>query len=95
MSPTATPTASYRPLHFGVTRGVLTPGANGVNYLKAEQPFEPCAARMTDRLVHWATMAPNRTWAAQRVKNADGSRGDWRFPSHRNRRPRRRTCSWR
>ncbi len=80
-----TPTTSkhqYRPLHFGVTRGVLSQGEGGVQYLQAEQPLEPSAERMTDRLVHWATTAPDRTWMAQRVKNADGSRGDWRRISY-------------
>lgn len=67
----------YRSLHFGVTRGVLTEAPGGVQYLKAEQALEPCAPRMTDRFVHWAQTAPHRTWMAQRVRNADGSKGDW------------------
>ncbi len=79
---TTTSTHQYRPLHFGVTRGVLSQGEGGVQYLQAEQPLEPCAERMTDRLVHWATTAPDRTWMAQRMKNADGSRGDWRRISY-------------
>ena len=72
----------YRPLHFGVTRAVLDEGQCGVRYLKAEQPLAPCAERMTDRLVHWAQTAPDRTFMAQRVKNADGSKGDWRRISY-------------
>ena len=67
----------YRSLHFGVTSGVLTEAPGGVQYLKAEQALEPCAPRMTDRFVHWAQTAPHRTWMAQRVRNADGSKGDW------------------
>ena len=67
----------YRELHFGVTRGVLTEGASGVQYLRAEQPLSPAAERMTDRLLHWAATAPERTWIAQRARNADGSKGDW------------------
>jgi feruloyl-CoA synthase len=47
-----TTTHNYRPLHFGVTRGVLTAGEGGVQYLRAEQPLEPNAECMTDRLVH-------------------------------------------
>ena len=46
----------YRPLHFGVTRGVLTDGAGGVQYLRAEQPLQTAAERMTDRLLHWAEL---------------------------------------
>ena len=73
----------YRPLHFGVTRGVLAVGEGGVQYLQAEQPLQPCAERMTDRLVHWATEVPDRTWMAQRTRNADGTKGDWRSISYR------------
>lgn len=72
----------YRPLHFGVTRAVLTEGAAGVRYIKAEQPLAPCAARMTERLLHWAQTVPERTFMAQRVKTADGSKGDWRHISY-------------
>jgi feruloyl-CoA synthase len=68
----------YRPLTFGVTRAVLRDGAPGVRYLRAEQPLQSHAQRMTDRLVHWAETAPERTFIARRVKNADGSTGDWR-----------------
>ena len=82
MTTTATPTHHYRPLHFGVTRAVLTEGQGGVRYLKAEQPLEPCARRMTDRLVHWARTAPDRSFMAQRVKIADGSKGEWRHISY-------------
>ena len=70
-------TAQYRPLHFGVTRAIMSESLGGVRYLKAEQPLAPCAQRLTDRLVHWAQTAPERTFMAQRVKNADGSKGDW------------------
>ena len=72
----------YRPLRFGVTRAVLTESAGGVRYLKAGQPLEPCARRMTDRLIHWAQTAPDRTFMAQREKNADGGTGDWKHISY-------------
>jgi feruloyl-CoA synthase len=68
----------YRPLKFGVTRVALRDGANGVRYLRADQPLAEHAIRMTDRLVHWAEAAPNRTFMARRVRNADGSTGEWR-----------------
>ncbi|MBI2771356.1 MAG: feruloyl-CoA synthase [Burkholderiales bacterium] len=70
-------TPRYRPLTFGVTRVAMREGANGVRYMRAEQPLESHAHRMTDRLVYWATTAPDRTFMARRVKNADGSTGDW------------------
>ena len=73
----------YRPLKFGITRVALREGADGVRYLKAEQPLEPYAPRITDRLVHWAQAAPERTFMARRQKNPDGSTGDWRHVTYR------------
>ena len=77
------PAPKYRPLAFGITRGVLREGEGGVTYLSAEAPLPPYAHRMTDRLVHWAEAAPDRTFIAQRARNADGSRGDWVHVSYR------------
>ena len=69
--------ARYRPLEFGVTRGALRQGTDGVTYLRAEQSLQPYARRMTDRLVHWAKTDPTRIFMARRKRNADGSTGDW------------------
>ena len=79
------PTAPrYRPMHFGVTRGVLRPGAEGTVYLRAEQPLDAgYARRMTDRLVHWAETQPERIFMARRQRNADGTTGDWRTVTYR------------
>ncbi|MCE3273838.1 MAG: long-chain-fatty-acid--CoA ligase-like protein [Ramlibacter sp.] len=74
---TTTSPARYRPLRFGVTRAVLRDGPGGVRYVRADQPLEGHASRMTDRLVHWAETAPDRVFIARRVRNADGSTGDW------------------
>ena len=74
--------ARYRPLEFGVTRAVVRNGADGVRYLRAEQPLAPYAARMTDRLLHWAQTAPHRSFMARRVRNPDGSSGEWRHISY-------------
>ncbi len=68
----------YRPLKFGVTRATLRDGDTGVHYLRADQDLGPYPERLTDRLVHWAQERPNRTLFARRVKNADGSSGDWK-----------------
>ena len=73
-----TTTHAYRPLHFGVTRGVLTAGEGGVQYLRAEQPLEPNAECMTDRLVHWAHATPERTLYARRDPALGG---EWRHLS--------------
>jgi feruloyl-CoA synthase len=67
----------YRPLAFGVTRAHLRRTADGVQYLRAELDLQPCATRMTDPLVHWATSDPQRLFMARRERLADGSTGDW------------------
>ena len=71
-------TAKYRPLKFGVTRATLRDGETGVHYLRADQDLGPFPERLTDRLVHWAKERPDQTLFARRVKNADGSSGDWK-----------------
>ena len=72
----------FRPLTFGVTRVSLRDGAPGVHYLRAEQPLLDYPGRMTDRLQHWAQVAPDRTFMARREKLADGGTGDWRHVSY-------------
>jgi feruloyl-CoA synthase len=71
----------FRPLKFGVTRVSLRDGTPGVRYLRADQDLRDYPVRMTDRLQHWATTAPARTFMARRMKLADGSTGDWRHVS--------------
>ena len=68
----------FRPLKFGVTRVTLRDGLPGTHYLKADQELQPFAERMTDRLQHWAKTKPDHTFMARRVKQADGSSGDWK-----------------
>lgn len=80
MSPTAA-APKYRALKFGVTR-VAVREANGHTYISAEQALEPFADRLTDRLLHWAEHAPDRTFIARRAVNADSSRGDWRYVTY-------------
>jgi feruloyl-CoA synthase len=74
--------ARYRPMRFGVTRAVLREGAAGTVYLRAEQELQPHEQRITDRFVHWATTDPQRTYMARRVRNADGSTGEWKRISY-------------
>ena len=82
MSQAPSPAARFRPLTFGVTRVVLREGAGGARYLRADQELQPHATRLTDRLVHWAQAEPGRSFMARRVKNADGSTGDWHHISY-------------
>ena len=74
-------TAPFRPLQFGVTRVTLRDGAPGTHYLKADQELQPFAQRMTDRLQHWAQAKPDHSFMARRVKQADGTTGDWKHIS--------------
>ncbi len=70
-------TVRYRTLAFGVTRGVLREGPPGTRYLQAETPLAACGGRMTDRLLHWADAAPERSFIARRKREPDGTTGDW------------------
>ncbi len=72
----------YRKLEFPVNEVQLRDGDNGTQYMMATMPLGDYAARMTDRLIHWAHETPDRTFIAQRVKNADGTTGDWRHVSY-------------
>lgn len=74
-------TPKYRELKFGVTR-VNVREANGNTYLAAEQSLETFAERLTDRLLHWAKHAPDRTFIARRTANADATRGDWQHVNY-------------
>lgn len=74
--------AKFRPLKFGVTRVEVRDGPSGTHYLKAEQALQNYPDRMTDRLRHWAEQTPEHTLFARRIKQADGSFGDWRHVSY-------------
>ncbi len=79
---TEKPSPRFRPMTFGVTRVQLREGSAGVRYLRADQGLQPFPARLTDRLQHWAQVAPERTFMARRDKLADGTTGDWRHVSY-------------
>jgi feruloyl-CoA synthase len=68
----------YRPFAFGVHQVRLSEGPPGVRYLEAAEPLQDYAVRITDRLVHWAEAAPERSFMARREQLPDGSTGDWR-----------------
>jgi feruloyl-CoA synthase len=68
----------FRPLKFGVTRVSVRDGAPGTRYVQADQALQAFPDRLTDRLQHWAQVKPEQTFMARRVKNADGTLGDWR-----------------
>ena len=51
--------------------------ADGSQIVTSTEPLQPYARRLTDRLLHWAEVAPERTLVAKRV-----DRGDWRRVSY-------------
>ncbi len=69
--------ARYRPVSFGVTRVQVRDGAAGVRYLQAELPLGAYARRLSDFLVHWAEVEPERTFMARRAQLGEGRTGDW------------------
>ena len=68
----------FRPLKFGVTRIVVREGVPGTRYVQADQALQDYPDRLTDRLRHWAQTKPQQTFMARRVKQSDGSLGDWK-----------------
>ena len=61
----------YRAFDFGVTRASIKKMGD-ITYLRAENDLETYGTRLTDRLIHWAKAAPDRTWMARR-----GTDGEW------------------
>jgi feruloyl-CoA synthase len=59
------PSVPYRAVEFGATT-VITSEQGGATYVRAAQPLQPYAVRSSDRLLHWATAAPGRSFLVQR-----------------------------
>jgi feruloyl-CoA synthase len=72
----------YRAMRYGITSVQVNTHDNGVQYVLADVPLEPYPRRMTDKLLHWAHKAPNRTYVARRQRLSDGSTGDWQHLSY-------------
>ncbi|MDM0032717.1 feruloyl-CoA synthase [Variovorax sp. J22P271] len=77
-----TQTPRYRPVTFGVRRVNVREGAAGVRYLEAAEPLRSYAERITDRFMHWAETAPDRSFMARREQLPDGSTGEWQHLSY-------------
>ncbi len=75
-------TPRYRPVTFGVRRVSVREAASGVRYLEATEPLQDYAERITDRLMHWAQVAPDRSVMARRKQLPDGSTGEWQHLSY-------------
>jgi feruloyl-CoA synthase len=75
-------TPRYRPVTFGVSRVSVREGAAGVRYLEATEPLKEYAERITDRLMHWAQVVPDRSFMARRKQLPGGSTGEWQHLSY-------------
>src|ERR1700749_1021741 len=51
--------------------------ADGSTIVTSTEALQPYATRITDRLLHWAEVAPGRTLVAKRIRHENGERGDW------------------
>jgi feruloyl-CoA synthase len=56
----------------GCLRAHVEQRADGAVLLRSTEPLQPYPVRLSDRLVHWAQTAPERTFAARRHQG-----GDW------------------
>src|SRR5690349_13243063 len=68
------PPAPLRHVALGALDATLEPGAGGVVYVRSRHPLPDYAERLTDRLDHYASEAPDRVFIAER----DASGGGWR-----------------
>ena len=71
------PSTRYRDMRYGITRVKVDTRDNGVQYVQAEVPLDTYPQRMTDKLLHWSRVAPERTFLARRKRLSDGTSGDW------------------
>ena len=71
-------TARYRALPLGGSlEAELTTRDDGSTLVVSREALRPYPKRLTDRFLHWAEAAPDRTLVAKRVKG-----GDWRRVSY-------------
>jgi len=69
--------APLRRIVFGPATAMVTRRGDGSVLLKSTEPLRACPRRLTERLFHWAAMAPGRAFLAERT--ADGA---WREISY-------------
>jgi feruloyl-CoA synthase len=74
---TQTNAAPLRPVSFGIPRVHVEHRADGAIIVKPVAPLGEYPQRITDRLLHWAELTPDRTFMAER----DDS-GGWRRVSY-------------
>jgi feruloyl-CoA synthase len=71
--------AKYRDVPLGGSLAAnFTTRADGATLVTSAEPLQPYPLRLTDRLLHWASVEPDHTLAAKRRQG-----GDWRRISYR------------
>jgi feruloyl-CoA synthase len=62
-------TRKVRAVRIAPSDVVVRRGADGAVYMQARAPLGPYQTRLTDSLEHWAALAPDRTFLAQRDRD--------------------------
>jgi feruloyl-CoA synthase len=73
------PSPPHRRVALGPHDTVVTRGGGGILYLRSPHPLGAYPRVLTDRLAHWAAVAPERVFLAQRGKD-----GGWRTLTYAN-----------
>ena len=63
----ATDLPRVRPARLGPLDAVVDRRPDGTTYVRSPHALGPYAAKLTERLEHWAVHAPDRTFLAERV----------------------------
>ena len=77
MSGNARHEAPVRNVRLGDCRASIEPRADGSILVRNVNPLSPYPRKLTERLDHWAEVAPDRTWLAARDET-----GDWKRISY-------------
>ena len=75
--PDPAPASPMRPVRLGPRDVVVDHRPDGTIHLRSPHPLPPYPAKLTERLAHWAAVAPTRTFLAQR-----DAAGGWRQISY-------------
>jgi feruloyl-CoA synthase len=73
----AKPAAPYRPVNLSGRDYLMEKKPDGTIYMRSPHKLGAYPVKLTERLDHWAKVAPNRTFMAQR-----GEDGEWRRVSY-------------
>ena len=67
-----TSSVRFRPVSLGGSlAATVVTAADGTQHITSDEPLQPYPARLTDRLLHWAAVAPERSLAAKRVNGGE------------------------